>query len=369
MSTWSWPVRGVFRLLLFPALLPPLQPLPGGPHDSKPAAKSPPAAAAPDAGRQERILWDMSVGVPPLLRYNSDFSLSPELAGARVAGSVQAAGGAGNDIRVLIRQKRKILFDSGRRRSVVLSIKLDEPGEYTLTFDNSFSIVSRKTVSARIALVYWGVNKHNNSLEQKTARERYQRASGILRRLYDTLEADERSWGTRQLTGFPEIRLESGGAINAAAEWPRNLIKISPGTFEFAERAGSAEDDILAAILSHELGHLFYRHSGYGSGSGFRGVLDELLGVTALDRVQEKEADLLGFGLACQANFNADGMLLLIRKFAELDGPRAGFMRSHPAGYERLKYLEAEAARCRESSARPPAAAGLDPIAPPSPPR
>jgi len=35
--------------------------------------------------------------------------------------------------------------------------------------------------------------------------------------------------------------------------------------------------------------------------------------VTALDRVQETEADILGIRVACQAGFDPQGMLILMR--------------------------------------------------------
>jgi predicted Zn-dependent protease len=71
-----------------------------------------------------------------------------------------------------------------------------------------------------------------------------------------------------------------------------------------------------------------------------KGLFDELRGITALDRVQEKEADILGIRVACQAGFDPQGMLILMRVFAQLDSSASSFMKNHPAAAERYNYLE-----------------------------
>jgi len=71
-----------------------------------------------------------------------------------------------------------------------------------------------------------------------------------------------------------------------------------------------------------------------------------LRGVTALDRVQEKEADVLGIRVACQAGFDPQGMLILMRAFGQADGRANSFMTNHPSAVERRNYLQGEAENC-----------------------
>ncbi len=112
-------------------------------------------------------------------------------------------------------------------------------------------------------------------------------------------------------------------------------------------------EDVLSFVLAHELGHIFYRHPGYGSATqGVKGIFDELRGVTALDRVQEQEADLLGIRVACQAGFDPNGALILMDKFAEQDPTANSFMKNHPAAIERRNYLVGEVRRCLVSQSR-----------------
>ena len=84
---------------------------------------------------------------------------------ARIAGSVQAVGGSANDIRVLVVKGQSIIFDSGKRRTIVMSVDFSEPGQYTLIFDNTFSLVSAKVVSGTVSLVNWGLDPARNAAE------------------------------------------------------------------------------------------------------------------------------------------------------------------------------------------------------------
>jgi hypothetical protein len=95
-----------------------------------------------DPERQEQQLFNSQVQIPPLKQYSLAFTVQSNLRNARIAGNVQASGGSGNDIRVVVMKGRSIVYDSGRRRSVVLSVDCSEPGQYTLIFDNGFSLAS-----------------------------------------------------------------------------------------------------------------------------------------------------------------------------------------------------------------------------------
>jgi hypothetical protein len=310
-----------------------------------------------EATRQQQVLFNGQVQVPPGKRYQLTFTTHSNFKNARIAGSVQAQGGAGSDIRVLVAKGQSLVYDSGRRRSVVMSVDFSEPGQYVLIFDNSFSLVSPKTVAGTISLVHWGVDVEQNAVERREAVAHHVEASGTIQRLYTALKADERVLGTNQLAGVPAIQINNENSINAMGSWTTNSIYVNRGLFRLTDRAAEKGADVLAAVLAHELGHIFYRHPGYGSsGGGAKGLFDELRGVTALDRVQEKEADILGIRVACQAGYDPQGMLILMGVFARIDSGASDFMRNHPSAIERYNYLQGEASKCSSVHAqqRPP---------------
>jgi hypothetical protein len=301
-----------------------------------------------DEQRHQSILFNGQVQVPAGKRYSLSFTTRSNFKNARIAGNVHAQGGTGNDIRVLVTKGQSLVFDSGPRRSVVLSVDFSEPGQYVLMFDNSFSLISAKIVTGTISLVHWGTDVEQNEADQEEAVGHYNLATTVIQRLYAALRADERVWGTTQIFATPSIRLSNDDSINAAANWTTNSIQVNKGLFRLTDRAGDQGEDVLASALSHEMSHIFYRHPGYGSVTqGAKGLFDELRGVTALDRVQEKEADILGIRVACQAGFDPQGMLVLTRVFAQLDSRANSFMMNHPSGIERYNYLQGEAEKCR----------------------
>jgi hypothetical protein len=194
-----------------------------------------------EPGRQEQPLFNGQVQVPPERQWQYAFSTNTNFVHGRIAGSVQASGGGGNDIRVLVTRSGSIIYDSGHRRSVVLSVDISEPGQYTLMFDNGFSVLSPKTVSGRISLVHWGIDSQENAADQQAVTARYNQASTILQRLYTTLKANERVWGTTQLFTLPTLRISNEPSINASASWTTNLIKVNKGTFDFADSTGAMQ--------------------------------------------------------------------------------------------------------------------------------
>jgi hypothetical protein len=313
-----------------------------------------------DSAYHEQVLFNGQVQIGPGRQYQIPFATWTNFRHARIAGNVQAAGGSGNDIRVLVVKNQSVVYDSGRRRSVVMSVDFSKPGQYVVIFDNSFSLVSAKAVAGRLSLVHWGVNVEENAVERAEAQDRYQRTVEIVGKLYDALKANERVWGTHQMFARPRVQLVNERTINAAAI-PDNTIRVNTGLYDFADSLGDKRDDVLAAVMAHELSHLFYRHPGYGTGQGLLGIFDELRGVSALDRVQEQEADVLGVRLACQAGFDPEGSMILMRKFAERDPSASNFMRTHPTAIARQLYLQGEVAKCHEFQARARQAEGEAP--------
>lgn len=306
------------------------------------------SAQLSDSERQEQFIFNGQVSVGPGRQHQISFATRTNFRNGRIAGSVQARGGSGNDIRVMVVKDRKVVFDSGQKRSVVVSVDISEPGQYTLVFDNSFSLLSSKTVAGRISFVNWGVDVEKNAAENAQAQDRYRSAVAILARIYEALKMDERVWGTSQMFAQPRITINNDRTINAAA-MPNNIIGINRGFFDFTDTVGERGEDVLAAVLAHELSHLFFRHPGYGTGQGLKSIFDELRGVSALDRAQEQEADVLGTRLMCQAGFDPQGVLILMTKFIEMDPTASNFARTHPIGKDRYKYLQGEVLKCEMS--------------------
>ena len=312
-----------------------------------------PGEAQPPVGapQSEVLIFSGEVEVPAKAFYHVDFDTTSNFTRARLAGSVQALGGSGNDIRVLVAKDRTVVYNSGQRRTVVFSVDVSERAHYTLYLDNRFSLVSAKSVTGKVSLVAWNEDTERNSEEDAQAVARQTAVNLIIQALYSSLVIDEQALGTRQLSGVPRVYIVKNQALNA---WTASgSIAVTSGLFNLAGGYGMEgaikASDILGNVIAHELSHIFYQHPGYGStGSGARGLLDELRGKTWLDRTQEREADILGIRVACQAGFNPDGMLEFIRVVARMESGASSFMKNHPSGVERLNYLEGEAKKCHE---------------------
>ena len=276
-----------------------------------------------------------------------NFYVATYLRRARLAGNVVAQCGSGNDILVQVWRNQRKIFDSGLRRSVVLSIPIVEPGEYSLVLSNAFSILSAKVASGYVNLLHDGVDNQKAQIEtQKTVR-RIQSAQQILNQLYAKLRVDERELGTFQVPYKPSIVVTSNEDVNASASAQTNAIWINRGTFEVAESYPSKEKDILAGVIGHELAHIFYRHSS-GRPTGLS-IWDELVGVLPIDRVQEREADMLGVRIACQAGFDPSGLIAFMESLTARYGNGSTFGATHPQNSERIGYLKQEVRKCQYS--------------------
>ncbi|MDD5120132.1 MAG: M48 family metallopeptidase [Candidatus Omnitrophica bacterium] len=142
---------------------------------------------------------------------------------------------------------------------------------------------------------------------------------------------------------------------------PGGIVYVHSGLLE------EANDDELAAVLGHEVGHIAARHSvkrlqavlGYQlitsialGASGQKQVLqavDVVFNVVVLgySRKDEYLADKLGVKYAKAAGFNPQGMVTFFRKL-EKEGGDTGinlvFLSSHPPIEERIKQAEKEIA-------------------------
>lgn len=290
------------------------------------------------------VFYSRGVRVDPGRSLLYNFYVATYLRRARLAGNIVAQGGSGNDILVQVWRNQRKLFDSGQRRSVVLSIPIIEPGEYSLVLSNAFSVLSPKVASGYVNLLYDGVDTQRAQIERQNTARRVQAAQQILDQLYAALRADERELGTFQVPYKPVIVVTSNEEVNASASAQTNAIWVNRGTFEVAESDPEKEKAILAGVIGHELAHIFYRHSS-GRPTGLS-IWDELVGVLPIDRVQEREADILGVRLACQAGFDPSGLIAFMESLTARYGNGTGFGATHPQNSERIGYIRQEVTKC-----------------------
>jgi|GEM_PF-5271038 len=302
-------------------------------------------------GRPSRMPVFVSRGVEigPGKYLSYGFQVPSRLEHGRLAGSIYAQGGTGNDVQVLIYRGQQVIYNSGPRRSIVLSVPITETGDYALVLSNTMSLLSTKWVWGNVALVYDGVE----SAEQEQARraeetqrnhERVQLANQVLTKLWLALRRAEAAWGTSQVPVRPRLIISGNSEVNAFAAVNANTITLNQGAIELAESHGEQEQDLLAGVLGHELAHLVDRHR-HGGQSG--SLWDEFNGRLRLDRTEEAEADALGVRLACAAGFAPRGASLFMRGMLQHYGNQGGLLGDHPQTRERVATLEREAAACK----------------------
>jgi hypothetical protein len=290
------------------------------------------------------VFSSRGVKIGPGQEVSYKFSVTTYLRRARLAGNIVAQGGSGNDIRVRVTRNQRTVYDSGQRRTVVLSVPITEPGEYTLIVSNGFSLISAKVASGYVNLLYDGIDNERAQTEAQSTSRRMQTAQQILDRLYLALQSDERELGTFQVPIKPTITVAGNEELNATAFPQANAIFMNRGTFELAETFPEKEQDILAGVIGHELSHVFYRHP-KGRPTGLT-IWDELSGVLPIDRTQEREADVLGIRLACQAGFDPAGLVMFIEGLRARNGDGSDFGATHPQNNERIGYLRQEVFNC-----------------------
>lgn len=287
------------------------------------------------------------VQVGPGKYFYVNFHVDVYLKRARLAGNVMARGGGGNDIIVRVVKDGNVIYDSGQLRSIVLSVPLNEPGNYTLILTNEFSIVSSKVVWGYVNLYSDGEDSAKTNDEARRQAQRESAAREILNKLYDTLESNEHEWYTRQVPVKPTIVVTRDHSLNAHAVVPRNAIYVDLGTFEVAEALGARTSvanakAMLAGVIGHELAHIFFHHPSDRAG----GLWGELIGALAVDRRQEQQADVLGTFLACQSGYGSEGLLSFMRILIAQKGDSSDFGASHPNSRSRIAMIERVARQC-----------------------
>jgi hypothetical protein len=279
--------------------------------------------------------------------FHVDFQVDAYLKRARLAGNVMARGGGGNDIVVQVVKNGRVIYNSGQLRSIVISIPLDEPGQYSFVLSNTFSVVSSKIVWGNVSLYSDGQDLNRTSDELKKRQVREGVAREILTKLYASLEKNERQWYTRQVPVIPTIVVTAEHDLNAFAEAGTNRIFVNLGLFEFAEslaRSTSIAEakNLLAGVIGHELAHIFYHHPGDRS----RGLWGELIGALPIDRKQEQQADVLGTFLACQSGYGSAGLATFMRTLISQQGNGGDFGSTHPNSRGRIAMIEQVARQC-----------------------
>jgi Peptidase family M48 len=276
-----------------------------------------------------------------------NFHVDTYLRRARLAGNVMARGGGGNDIIVRVIKDGRAVFDSGQQRSIVLSIPLNEPGQYSLIITNEFSIISSKVVWGYVNLYSDGEDTPRASSEARKQQSRQILAQRILHELYGALEADEKQWYTRQVPVEPRIIVTSDDDLNAFAVPSQNSIYVFKAVFDVAETMASQSsqtrsNSMLAGVIGHELAHIFYHHWTDRKS----GLWGELSGSLPIDRNQERQADVLGTRLACQAGYEPGGLLDFMRLLIARKGNGSDFGSNHPNSRQRAMMIQQVARQC-----------------------
>ena len=162
--------------------------------------------------------------------------------------------------------------------------------------------------------------------------------------------------------------------VNAFATVYREqrIVVVNAGLID----AFDNDEDAIAAVLAHELGHHAANHVEKGSavsgalsvlGSIAGAVLDYKFGLGGLaseatdftadllskkfSRDQEREADELGLARMTAAGFSPQGALRMHKRLLEAEGGGASFLSSHPGGEERIARLEALIAQSADAKA------------------
>jgi len=159
-----------------------------------------------------------------------------------------------------------------------------------------------------------------------------------------------------------EVKVFSEESANAFA-LPGKKIGVHNGMLKVAK-----DQDQLAAVLGHEIGHVAARHgnervsqsliaqgglaavdAAAGGGEG-NGTLMAALGLGAQfgvlmphGRKQESEADVIGLRLMAQAGFNPEGAVALWENMAKAGGGSPPeFMSTHPSHSTRIENLRSK---------------------------
>jgi hypothetical protein len=133
---------------------------------------------------ESRALVNGPVRVEAGKSWEIDFTIDSTMRNVSIGGEFEASGGSGNDIRVAIAEKgqyknwvnghaAEVLYQTDQTTTGRIDIKAGPtnlvPGEYTIGFNNRFSVFSDKTVSANIVLKYERIATEGGSAQPAPA--------------------------------------------------------------------------------------------------------------------------------------------------------------------------------------------------------
>jgi len=96
-----------------------------------------------------------TITVAPGTTQKFTFSVPAGASNAHISGTFSATGGSGNDIIVYVSDSYgNALYNSGQVTTGNFNVNLTAGSNYSLVFDNTFSTVSSKTVTAQATLNY-----------------------------------------------------------------------------------------------------------------------------------------------------------------------------------------------------------------------
>jgi hypothetical protein len=123
----------------------------------------------PSSAPNTRNVVDGVITIPANEYYEASFTVNTTIMhNARVVGTFEASGGAGDDIEALIitdavfakwtqGHNGPTIYDSGKLTASSVNVTISDSGVYHLIFDNSFSLISSKEVTAKLNLVWSSV--------------------------------------------------------------------------------------------------------------------------------------------------------------------------------------------------------------------
>lgn len=143
------------------------------------------------------------------------------------------------------------------------------------------------------------------------------------------------------------FRVSQSYKVNAYANI-RNEVCVYRGLLDYID-----DDDELAAILSHEIGHIINSHvrqqnivgiaaiaaaslADATANTGSATTLAAETGLRKMSRSKEYEADITGVDLMYKAGYNPLAMISILNK---IGGDYVDFLATHPSGNKRLMYI------------------------------
>ena len=97
---------------------------------------------------------NQTVSVAPGTTQKFTFNIPAGATNSHVAGTFSTTGGSGNDIIVYISNNETTIYNSTQVSAANFNINLNPGQTYSIVFDNTFSTISVKDVSAQATLTY-----------------------------------------------------------------------------------------------------------------------------------------------------------------------------------------------------------------------